>query len=150
MKCSCAQQALCGDAYKERRRSSCPYCITLLVRSTPAALSPWSGVYMCIWMCLRCHGTSLVHIVYHKAWSTLWVRWRSGDGQGRHFVPVCKSGCINYLKIWKPSRNFGLQKGDMKLHTEVPKILGETVQNLVATATRRPGFVHPWCKYICS
>jgi hypothetical protein len=32
----------------------------------------------------------------------------------------------------------------IKFHIEDPKILGATVRNLVATATQRPGFVHPW------
>ena len=33
-----------------------------------------------------------------------------------------------------------------QVHTEDPKILGATVRNLVATATLRPEFVHPWRK----
>jgi hypothetical protein len=32
-----------------------------------------------------------------------------------------------------------------KFHTQDPRILGVTAQNLVATATWRPGFVHPCC-----
>jgi len=31
-------------------------------------------------------------------------------------------------------------------HTEDPQILGATLQNIVAMAICRPGFVHPCCK----
>jgi len=33
-----------------------------------------------------------------------------------------------------------------KFHTENPKLLGATVQNLVTTETSRPKFVNPWYK----
>jgi len=32
-----------------------------------------------------------------------------------------------------------------EVHTADLQILGTTVQNLVTTVTRHPGFVHPWC-----
>jgi hypothetical protein len=40
------------------------------------------------------------------------------------------------------------QKGDTKqLHTKDPQIFRATLQNVVAKATCRPGFVHPCIKY---
>jgi hypothetical protein len=34
-----------------------------------------------------------------------------------------------------------------QVKTEDPQVLGATVQNFVATATWRPGFVHPCTKF---
>jgi hypothetical protein len=52
--------------------------------------------------------------------------------------------CTNVPEILEPSQDFRGQKGYWsKFHTQDPKILRATVQNLVARATSRPGFVHP-------
>jgi hypothetical protein len=44
----------------------------------------------------------------------------------------------NHLKILEARR-----VTRNKFHTEAPQILGVTIQNFVAKATWRPGFVHP-------
>jgi hypothetical protein len=51
--------------------------------------------------------------------------------------------CRNYLKILGARR---VTCGTF--HTGVPQILGDTLYTLVATATWRPGFVHPCSCYI--
>jgi hypothetical protein len=40
-------------------------------------------------------------------------------------------------------KTLGARRVHMKYHTEDPQILNAAVQNLVAQATWRPGFVHP-------
>jgi len=47
----------------------------------------------------------------------------------------------------EPPQNSRPQKGNMKFPAEHPKILGGTVQNVIATATRLQGFVHSWAEH---
>jgi len=47
----------------------------------------------------------------------------------------------------EPPQSSRPQKGNMKFHTHHPKILGGTVQNLIATATRHQWFVYSWAKH---
>lgn len=51
---------------------------------------------------------------------------------------------INLSKIWASHKNSSL-KGNKQI-LEHPQTSGATVQYLVATATWRPGFVHPYIK----
>ena len=48
-----------------------------------------------------------------------------------------------FSKMSEPPRISKRQNGDIKFHTEDPKILGATERNLVHTATLHTGFVHP-------
>jgi uncharacterized protein YchJ len=58
-------------------------------------------------------------------------------------------GYTNFPKTKDPSQSTSRQKGDMKCPTEDLKILGASVKNLFATATRNLGVVHLWTN-MCS
>jgi len=44
-----------------------------------------------------------------------------------------------FTKSQEPSHNSRRPKGDIKFHSEHPRNLGVTVQNVVASATWQPG-----------
>jgi hypothetical protein len=49
-----------------------------------------------------------------------------------------------FYKVLEAASKFQLPEGDKnKFHTEEPKKISTTLQNLLATATSLPGFVNP-------
>jgi hypothetical protein len=57
-------------------------------------------------------------------------------------------GCTNAIKIWNHLKFIATSSVKWSnFRTEDPTILGVTVQNVVATATRRQSCVHHWLRY---
>jgi hypothetical protein len=71
-------------------------------------------------------------------------------GRNRICVYYLDDACTHFSKIKMTLHISRRQKGAWKkLHVEGPKILGAAVGKLVATATRRPGFVPPLILMYC-
>lgn len=62
------------------------------------------------------------------------------------FFHSVKTGVHKFSKLYEPLQNYRHKIGYIKFHTQDPKRLGAIIQNLIARATRRPGFVHLWVK----
>jgi hypothetical protein len=67
-----------------------------------------------------------------------------GKSKTYYLKKIAEQGYTNFPKILEPPQKYRRQKSNMgKFHTDGPKTLGATVQNLIATATWRLGFVNP-------
>ena len=62
---------------------------------------------------------------------------------------VYENKCKNCLDIYKPLQISTLRKVTWRtLHSGDPQIWSVTAQNVVATSTCRPGFLHPWYTWL--